>query len=269
MQNYIEIIRMAVLFFPIIAFLITIPYILVQYHKYGSVYYYRTLIIYSFILYLIVAYFLVILPLPTKEEVALLTSPKWQLQPFSFIKDIVTKSPLQIADINTYIPTIKSQVFKQAFFNILLCLPFGTYIHYYFKCNFKKTVILTFCLSLFFELTQLTGLYYIYPRGYRLFDVDDLMLNTFGGIIGYFLGHILLKILPTRNEIDKKALNLGTKVSILKRVMSFILDFILFHIIYNITLVFSSYFIENCMFSKFLYITLFLVYYVMRPIIKK
>ena len=57
MQNYIEIIKNAILFFPIVAFFITIPYILIQYHKFGSVYYYRSIIVYSFILYLIVAYF--------------------------------------------------------------------------------------------------------------------------------------------------------------------------------------------------------------------
>ena len=48
-----------------------------------------------------------------------------------------------------------------------------------------KTMIASFCLSLFFELTQLSGLYFIYPRPYRLFDVNDLVTNTLGGIIGF------------------------------------------------------------------------------------
>ena len=116
MQNYIEIIKNAILFFPIVAFFITIPYILIQYHKFGSVYYYRSIIVYSFVLYLIVAYFLIIFPLPSKEEVALLTTPRWQLQPFSFLLDILNKIPLEISDITTYLPTLKSQAFRQAFF---------------------------------------------------------------------------------------------------------------------------------------------------------
>ena len=33
--------------------------------------------------------------------------------------------------------------------------------------------IFSFLLSLFFEVTQLTGLYFLYPGSYRLFDVDD------------------------------------------------------------------------------------------------
>ena len=77
------------------------------------------------------------------------------------------------------------EIVNQVFYNILLTLPFGIYLRYYFNCSFKKTFFCTFLLTLFFELTQLSGLYGIYPRPYRLFDVDDLFLNTLGGIIGY------------------------------------------------------------------------------------
>lgn len=62
---------------------------------------------------------------------------------------------------------------------------------------------LTFCLSLFFELTQLTGLYFIYPRSYRLFDVNDLLHNTLGGVFGYLMTPIFTFLLPTRAEIDE------------------------------------------------------------------
>ena len=268
MQNYIEIIKNAILFFPIVAFFITIPYILIQYHKFGSVYYYRSIIVYSFVLYLIVAYFLIIFPLPSKEEVALLTTPRWQLQPFSFLLDIINKSPLEISDITTYLPTLKSQAFRQAFFNVLLCIPFGIYLHYYFKNSLKKTVVLTFCLSLFFELTQLTGLYFIYPRNYRLFDVDDLILNTTGGLIGYFLGSIILRFLPNRNKIDEIALNRGMKVSFIKRCVAFILDLILFHLLFTITNVFVQRFISSNLTSRIVYVLLLIYYFVIRPTAK-
>lgn len=266
MLSYIETIKIALIVFPMIAFIITIPYVLIQYHKYGSVYFYRTIIIYSFILYLLIAYFLVILPLPTREEVALLTTPRYQLIPFSFIADIIMKSPLNLNDLSTIITTLKSQVFLQAFFNILLCIPFGAYLHYYFKCNLKKTILSTFCLSLFFELTQLSGLYFIYPRGYRLFDIDDLMLNTFGGMIGYFLGSIILKILPNRDTIDSKALEMGTKVTFWKRSISFTMDIIIFHAIYGIFFSLISLIYTNEWINKGLYIFLFFMYYFIRPL---
>lgn len=107
-------------------------------------------------------------------------------------------------------------------------MTFGIYLHYYFNCNFKKTLILTFILSLFFELTQLTGLYFIYERGYRLFDVDDLLLNTIGGIIGYFIAYLFMKFLPSRDNIDKKAFENGKKVSIIKKITVFSLDLALY-----------------------------------------
>ncbi|UPU40245.1 hypothetical protein MX850_02280 [Erysipelothrix sp. Poltava] len=35
-----------------------------------------------------------------------------------------------------------------------MTVPFGIYLRYYFNCDLKKTVILSFILSLFFEPTQ-------------------------------------------------------------------------------------------------------------------
>ena len=68
-MNYLNTIKTAIIFFPFLALFFTIPYILQQYHKYGSINKLRSLIVYSFILYLLVVYFLVILPLPSIEEV--------------------------------------------------------------------------------------------------------------------------------------------------------------------------------------------------------
>ena len=249
-MNYLSIIKIALITFPFIAFLITLPYVLKEYHKYGSVYWYRALIIYSFILYLLTAYFLVILPLPSREEVMALTTPTTQLIPFNFITDFINNSGFVLNDFSTYITALKSSQFIVPVFNIILTIPFGAYLHYYFKFSFKKTVLWSFLLSLFFELTQVTGLYFIYPRGYRLFDVDDLILNTFGGLIGYFVGSLLLKFLPDREEIDDTAKALGRKVSIIRRSLAYCLDwfiatiiFVIINAIFNFSTNFSHYLI--------------------------
>ena len=249
-MNYLSIIKIALITFPFIAFLITLPYVLKEYHKYGSVYWYRALIIYSFILYLLTAYFLVILPLPSREEVMALTTPTTQLIPFNFITDFINNSGFVLNDFSTYITALKSSQFIVPVFNIILTIPFGAYLHYYFKFSFKKTVLWSFLLSLFFELTQVTGLYFIYPRGYRLFDVDDLILNTFGGLVGYFVGSLLLKFLPDREEIDDIAKALGRKVSIIRRSLAYCLDwfiatiiFVIINTIFNFSTNFSHYLI--------------------------
>ncbi len=249
-MNYLSIIKIALITFPFIAFLITLPYVLKEYHKYGSVYWYRALIIYSFILYLLTAYFLVILPLPSREEVMALTTPTTQLIPFNFITDFINNSGFVLNDFSTYITALKSSQFIVPVFNIILTIPFGAYLHYYFKFSFKRTVLWSFLLSLFFELTQVTGLYFIYPRGYRLFDVDDLILNTFGGLVGYFVGSLLLKFLPDREEIDDTAKALGRKVSIIRRSLAYCLDwfiatiiFVIINTIFNFSTNFSHYLI--------------------------
>ena len=71
----------AFIFFPLIAFVFTLPFLIYQYRTYGSIPFLRSTIFYSFILYLLCTYFLVILPLPSIEEVKMLTTPTTQLIP--------------------------------------------------------------------------------------------------------------------------------------------------------------------------------------------
>ena len=40
-------------------------------------------------------------------------------------------------------------------------------------------------MTLFIEIGQLTGLFFIYSGSYRFCDIDDIMANTLGGVIGY------------------------------------------------------------------------------------
>ena len=107
MEVYHLPILQAILIFPVVAFLFTIPYMLIQYHKYGSLPLLRVGVVYSFILYLIAAYFLVILPLPSKEEVLLYTSPTTQLVPFTFIQNIIVNTSESTCYLSTFISRTK------------------------------------------------------------------------------------------------------------------------------------------------------------------
>ena len=209
-MSYLEAIKIALVIFPFLAFLFTIPFILWQYHKYGSINKLRVLIIYSFILYIICVYFLAIFPLPDKDSIDM-TAPICQLIPFSFIFDIIKKTSSMK---NIWMFFGNSSVYT-VLFNVLMFIPFGMYLRYYFKNNLKNTIVFSFLFSLFLELTQLTGLYFIYPHPYRLFDVDDLMINTLGGIIGYLLMGIFMRFLPSSDNIDMESLEVGKRVSVL------------------------------------------------------
>lgn len=231
MKTYSIAIEVAVLIFPIIAFLITLPYMIKQYHRYGSIPFLRTLIIYSFVLYLLTAYFMVILPLPSIKEVSHLTTPWMQLTPFRFVEDLIAASKFVITDFKTYLPALKQPILYTNLFNLLLTVPFGIYLRYYFKRKWWEVLSLSFLLSLFFEVTQLSGLYGIYPRPYRLFDVDDLIINTLGGLLGYIITPLFSFVLPSRKSLDEMAYEKGKRVSFSRRCIAYLIDCVTFNII--------------------------------------
>lgn len=234
-MGYIVSIKTAIFVFPVLAFLITVPYMIFNYRKYGSVNKLRTLILYSFVLYLLTIYLLVILPLPNPESIRTTYTDMLNLIPFSFVMDFIKDSPFALSSPATWVMALKHPSFYVPAFNILMLIPFGIYLRYYFKCSFKKTMLLTALLSLFFELTQLSGLYFIYPGPYRLGDIDDVIQNTTGGCLGYVLGWFAVKLLPSREKIDEKALEAGSRVSEIRICLSLIIDTMIVYIPYMIS----------------------------------
>lgn len=73
-------------------------------------------------------------------------------------------------------------VILNLFGNIIAFMPFGSFLPIYAKrCrNLWMTVLYSFELSLLVELLQL-----VFKVG--SFDVDDLLLNTIGGLLGYLV----------------------------------------------------------------------------------
>ena len=69
--------------------------------------------------------------------------------------------------------------------NIIMFMPIGFFIPLLWNVSNKKVVIIGFCFSLFIEICQL-----FLTRGT---DVDDLMLNTIGVILGLLLYRLLYK----------------------------------------------------------------------------
>jgi len=244
-MGYINVIITACVFFPIIAFLITLPYIIYNYNKFGSILFIRTILIYLFVLYLLSAYFLIIMPLPSIEYVSHLTT-KVQLEPFDLVRNIIRTVHFDYKSFATYINILKNAYVYQTIYNLFLTVPFGIFLRYYFKCNFSRVLLLTLSLSLFFELTQLTGLYYIYPHAYRLFDVDDLIVNTLGGIAGYLITPLFTKLLPSKDELDLKSYKKGSKVSSTKRIITFMIDMVITIILFVFLLIINHIFSFAC-----------------------
>ena len=225
MDAYLIPLKTAILVFFAFANLISIPFLFWEYHRKGALTFFKGLIIYSFVFYLMAAFFMTLLPLPSKEFVATLTGPYAQLVPFSFVFDIMRESNLNLLQPKTYLHALTEPVILQVLFNVVLTIPFGVYLRYYFKKDLKQVFFFSLAMSLFYEVTQITGVYGLYPRPYRLFDVDDLMLNTLGGLVGYFLTPMLVFMFPTRDAIDKKVSLHASQVPFFRRIFAYSIDF--------------------------------------------
>ena len=113
---------------------------------------------------------------------------------------IVTSSDVAASYGSNFIPfkeILRYKLFSNLFMknvvgNVLLFLPYGYFIGRFFAGNSKKLSFFLISLaSISIECTQL----YIG----RVFDVDDILLNIVGGLIGYYLflySERIYKVMP-------------------------------------------------------------------------
>jgi len=72
----------------------------------------------------------------------------------------------------------------QMLLNLLLFVPLGIILRHLWKVGVWLTTLIGFCISLFIELTQLTGNWFTAPCQYRVADVSDVIINTAGALFG-------------------------------------------------------------------------------------
>lgn len=211
--------------FPIAAALFTLPFLIVQYRRHGYINKYRALILYLFLLFLMNALYLVILPLPdTIHNDPPETESYAQWVPFHFVLDVVKESGVKLESPSTYPRLLGERAFLQVVFNVFLMVPFGIFLRYYFRARWVKCLFYSIGLSLLFEITQVTGIYGIYDYPYRLFDVNDLMTNTAGGMLGYIAAEWLSTLLPRIDKLDENVDLTKKRVSYTRRGIAFLFD---------------------------------------------
>lgn len=228
LSRYYEPILAACFVFPLVAALFTIPFMVINYRKYGGIALMRVLVVYSFILYSMCAFLLTVLPLPTRTAVAAMAPrlPRWV--PFTDLTIGLQKAGVLASGgwhawANWRAFLHSSDCFQIAA-NVVMQVPLGFYLRYYFRCSLKKTLLIGFLISLFYETTQLTGLWFIYPQAYRLASVDDLITNTLGALIGYGITPLLALLLPSREQIDRISYRKGEHLTLIRRMLAAVLD---------------------------------------------
>ncbi|WP_246093536.1 VanZ family protein [Microbacterium kyungheense] len=83
--------------------------------------------------------------------------------------------------------TLTDPAVLQLLLNVLLFVPLGFFVRVLGGRGIPTALLVGLGVSAFIETTQLTGVWGLYPCAYRVFDVDDLLSNTLGALIGSVL----------------------------------------------------------------------------------
>ncbi|MCZ1264832.1 VanZ family protein [Paenibacillus tundrae] len=246
MSPYVFPVQTAFFIFVLIAMFLLVPWLIYGYRKDGFFSWSRFGVSFSFIFYLLAAYCLVILPFPTTRNTCAQQAADtvyYNLVPFTFVKDIMKETPIIWSQPASYMGMIQGRAFLQVLFNVMLLMPLGVYIRYFWqkRSYWKQALLSGFGLSLFFEITQITGFYGFYDCPYRLFDVDDLLLNTSGTILGFFAAPILLALFPSRASIQAKSEQIleQNKVYPVPQLLALIIDGVIVVFLSNLMSIFN------------------------------
>lgn len=167
---------------------ILVPLLIAQYWRYGRLSPTRLLGTAAVSVYLCSLIAFTLFPLPTVAEACgLRTGPILQAMPFGFVADIAEEAS------KTSLPgALTSFVTLQVVLNVVLFVPFGILARGMTHRGVPLTTAAGFGLSLLIEATQYTGVWGLYPCGFRVADVDDLLTNIAGALIGALMAPLVV-----------------------------------------------------------------------------
>lgn len=203
---YLLPIKTAAALFPLLALALFLPTAVALYRRHGVMSRGRALSLYGFLYYALSAFCMTVVPLPRRSadmcgRFAAVADP--QLIPGNTFGDIWKEAHGKVG-VNALV--LQNPAVAGTLFNLLLLLPLGIFLRYHFRQGLRATAALGFGASLFFELTQWSGVWGLYACPYRLFDVDDLIVNTSGAMLGWVLAGPVARRLPTLETLDGRAL---------------------------------------------------------------
>ncbi|MGV9772453.1 VanZ family protein [Streptosporangium sp. NPDC003464] len=194
MEIYLTQAKIALLLAPLAIALLLLPFVSRQYGRFGQIGRWSGFVTAVLVLYAcgVVAFTLFPLPEVTPDFCAIrqsLATPRWQ--PLSSVQDVIRENAGRGLPAALY-----SRSVLQIVFNVALFVPLGFFLRYRQGLGVARTLMISLAGSLAIELTQLTGLWGLYPCAYRLFDLDDLIINTAGAGLGWTLAGPAARLLP-------------------------------------------------------------------------
>jgi glycopeptide antibiotics resistance protein len=154
-----------------------VPFVAISYRRRGGLGLGRFALWASALVYLMAIWTYTLLPLPDPD---VLTCAGVNLELFAFVgelRDAGLRPGTLLSDPNAL----------QLLLNVLLFIPLGFFLRVLGGRGIVVAALTGLGLSAVIEFTQLTGVWGLYPCAYRVFDVDDLLTNTLGAVVGSVL----------------------------------------------------------------------------------
>ncbi|MGI6877750.1 VanZ family protein [Microbacterium sp. gxy059] len=156
-----------------------VPFVAVRYRRDGRLSPMQLLLWTGFLVYAMALWTYTLLPLPSSGDVQCVGV---QTVPGRFVSDIASEGGVSSLASLYHNPAV-----MQAALNVVLFLPLGFFLRALWGRGIIVITAVGFAVSLLIETTQLTGVWGVYPCAFRLFDVDDLIMNTAGAFLGGLL----------------------------------------------------------------------------------
>lgn len=190
--NYSENFFAAVALWPVASLAFTLPILAYLYHRDGRLRFTSIVITYLAVLYVLGLGCFTLYPLPQGTSgLGITYGVPWQLNPFVFVDDFLREG----------ISTI-----PQIAFNVVLFMPLGFITGRFLRLGFLSSVLIGCGTSLLIEAAQGTGLFGIYPYAYRMADIDDVLYNTTGALLGWLAARASRAIVPEGALADEDTL---------------------------------------------------------------
>ncbi|WP_082618563.1 VanZ family protein [Oerskovia sp. Root22] len=207
---------------------ILLPVVVWQYRRYGRLSGLRLLGSAAVAVYGVALVAYTLLPLPSGDLAQWCAQHGFsgpQLNPFQFVEDIRRDT----AGMSTA-ARLRSPAVLQTVFNVVLFVPWGVLVRRFFGWRLPLTVLSAFAASLLIETTQGTGIYGLIPCSYRLADVDDLLTNTLGGLIGALIAPVVLRWMPRATDLAAQR-GVPRPVTVWRRWLGMVLDALLVSVV--------------------------------------
>ncbi|MBT1169800.1 VanZ family protein [Bifidobacterium sp. SO4] len=203
---------------PIVSAVLTLPILAVHYHRHHRLRLLSAAADYLTVLYVLGLVAFTLYPMPDEpESFCEATAGQYapQLDPLRFIEDVRYSGMTGVL---------------QLVMNVVLFVPLGFVVARWLRWRWWAVLASGFVVSLLIETSQLTGFWGLYPCAYRQFDVDDLITNALGALVGCWLAVAFGRWVPTASTPGRGDVN--RKPGALHRAVAFAIDMIFVVLVY-------------------------------------